>query len=126
MKQREKIFQKTTELHMTEKLDLRYYAYLSQAYLSRLDPPMTDEFYYDLLVEIFELIPTTYEENYSYFIEPLGQMMHTIILRREFLVNNETSDIKTASFWDVFSRVLEVIKEFLAEIEDKDKNYKNL
>ena len=124
MKQRERIFQKTYELHMSEKLDLRYYAFLSQAYLSRMDPPLTDEFYYDLLVEIFDLIPTAYEENYDYFIEPLGEMMHTIILRKEFRVSSETLEVKTAVFWDVFSRILEMLKEFLAEIEDK--SYKSL
>jgi len=119
MKQRERIFQKTSVVLQTNEknYELKYYAFQSQAFLSRIDPPMTEEYYFNHWQEMLQLIPTSFHENYAYYMGPLGEMTHTILLQREFASSD--SDAKEISFWNTFYQILILVKEFLLEINEE-------
>ncbi len=120
MKQRERIFQKISLVLQTNEKnhELKYYAFLSQAFLSRIDPPMSEEYYFNQWQEILQLIPTSFHESYAYYMEPLGEMTHTILLQREFASSSLENDAKDISFWNIFYQILILIKEFLSQITE--------
>ena len=121
MKQRERILQKISTAQQQpnhdKKPEFKYYAFLSQAFLSRIDPPMLEEYYFDQWQEILKQTPISFQENYDYYMEPLGEMTHTILFKREFK-SLENAPV-VVSFWDIFYRILILIKEFLFEINEE-------
>ena len=119
-KQRERILQKISDVHLNEKNhELLFYAYLSQAYITRIDPPMTQESHFELLSTVIYLIPTSQQEKFDYFIKPLGEMIDTVMSRKTFKVSKEKDTIELASFWETIHHILSIFRCYLLQIDDE-------
>lgn len=120
---RETIFTKMIKVQVDEKIqELHIHTYKTQAFLSRIDPPLSEKFYFGLFRELLSLFPLTYSDSYANFAEAFGEVIYTIIWKNEIRSISEGT-LQILSFWENLYQILIEERVFLAQIEDEE--YKN-
>jgi len=120
VKQREKILQRTIDALAAESDDrIGYYLYLIQAYISRVDPSLGEEYYFELLKQLLNLIPLNMEVKAEQYLDPLGETIYTIIYRND-IKSIQDGTVNILSFWEVFYKIIILLNKFLIEVENPE------
>lgn len=121
---RETIFTKMIKAQVDEKIqELHIHTYKTQALLSRIDPPLSEKFYFGLFGELLSLFPLSYSDSFANFAEPFGEVIYTILWKNEIRAISDGT-LQILSFWENLHQLLIEERIFLAQIEDEE--YRNM
>ena len=106
MKQREKLISKLNLLFIQEKtVEIKFSSLEVLALISRIDPPLSREFYLSLVDYTLSQIPVKYDEKYKFYAIPLEKLVHTMLHHNE--IKSVTPElIKVTTWWETLALLL--------------------
>lgn len=112
--------QKITEVQMAESnFQIVIQTYLAEAFISRVSPALHEEFYFERLAHLLNLIPNSKDHKNIEYLQPLSEFILTFMFREDIKhIKDET--VYYISPFEVISRVLTAINDHLLQLDDQE------